>query len=87
MRGFAEWPAVVTEIERNLIAVRFFGDYTTHRTTLSYLYSFKDSHKLILTTLKRLKNPSFVKAVKEAETVLQIPAEKSIFIKYTKYNC
>lgn len=34
MRGFCEWPAIVTGFEKNLITVEFFGDHTTQKTAI-----------------------------------------------------
>lgn len=81
MRGFAEWPAVVTGIENNLIHIEFFGDHTKHKATIKSFFKFRDSHDLILANLKSKKTPLYAKSIKEAEMVLGVPPECSIFTK------
>lgn len=78
IRGYSEWPCVVTGFENALIDVRFFGDDTTFRTTKECCYEFKDCHDLILSNLKKLKKPTYKKAIEEAELVMGIPREHSI---------
>lgn len=79
MRGFSAWPSRVIEIVGDLVQVRFFGDQTTYKTTVKHLYPFHKSHAEIISNLNRLKNPLYSKSVQEAESVLKIPKEKSIF--------
>lgn len=78
MRGYCEWPASVTELQKNVVHIEFFGDHTTHKSTLGNIYKFEESHDLILANLKMKKTPQYSKAVREAESVLGIPFEKSI---------
>lgn len=81
MRGYCRWPACVTGLDKNAIFVEFFGDHTTQKTTLPNLFSFCDSFHDILYNLRRLRDPLFSKAVKEAEGSLKIPEKNSIFNK------
>lgn len=81
MRGFCPWPAYVTKLEGKSIFVEFFGDRTTQKTTITNLFSFQDSKDIILANIMRLKNPLFKKAVREAELVMGISEEYSIFVK------
>lgn len=79
IRGWCNWPAYITEIDKNVVSVEFFGDHTTHKTTIQHLFSFLDSSIDILANLTRLKDPLFSKSVKEAEGSLKIPSNQSIF--------
>lgn len=81
MRGFSAWPAMIRKVEQNSVFVEFFGDHTTQKTMLKNLYLFHESHSEIISNLKRLKNPMYSKAIREAERALQIPDELSIFTK------
>lgn len=78
IRGYCHWPAVVTGIENNLISIEFFGDKTTQKTSLTNLYSFEDSHDIILNNLRTKKTLLYSKAVCEAECVSRVPPEKSL---------
>lgn len=78
MRGFAEWPCVVTEIVGNLIKIKFFGDQTTHKTTINNFFDFKESSEVIKCNASRLKSPLYKKAVQEAEIALGIPRHLSL---------
>lgn len=78
MRGFAEWPCVVTSINGNSIHVLFYGDRTTHKTTIAHLFDFRHCIELILDNLKRLKSLLYQRSVREAEVSLGIPFELSI---------
>lgn len=78
IRGFAEWPATVTDINDNAIEVTFFGDGTTYTTSIAHLFDFKESHEIICSNLQRLKSPLYKKSVKEAELALKIPSGLSI---------
>lgn len=53
MRGFAEWPALVTGFTKNLIEIIFFGDQTTHIAAISNIFSFEESHELLIHNLKK----------------------------------
>lgn len=44
-------------------------------------YVFEESHETIIQNIKILKRPLYRKAVKEAETVLNIPPEHSVLSK------
>lgn len=81
MRGYAIWPAFVTGIVGNSVAIEFFGDHTTHKTTMKNLFHFHESYSDIVSNMNRLRTPMYIKAVREAEGVLAIPAENSIFTK------
>lgn len=80
MRGFCEWPAIVTEIKDNMIHVEFFGDYTTHKAAINgNFFKFKESYDAIKFNLLYKKKPLYSKAVAEAEISLGVPFAKSIF--------
>lgn len=79
MRGFAEWPGTITDIQNNLISIKFFGDNTTHKAAKNNFFTFEDCTDIILNHLRTKKNTLYAKSVKEAEYVLGIPHEKSIF--------
>lgn len=79
MKGYCEWPAKVTGFEKNLIKVEFFGDHTTQKTAIKNIFCFEDSCDLILSNLRMKKTPLYSKSVREAECVLGITKEKSIF--------
>lgn len=77
--GWKEWPAVVIGFEKNLIKVKFFGDNTTFKAAPKNFFSFEESHETIIENLKFYKKPLYRKAVMEAESVLNVPPELSIF--------
>lgn len=79
LRGYCEWPAIVVEFEKNSVQLEFFGDHTTCKTSLKNCYKFEDSSEIILNNLVLKKTPLYAKAIKEAEAVLNIPCERSIF--------
>lgn len=81
MRGYTEWPAIVTGFEKNLIVAKFFGndEWNEHKAAIKIFYDFGQSADFILRNLQIKKAPLFTKAVKEAEYALGIPDEKSIF--------
>lgn len=79
MRGFNEWPAIVTGFENNLIVVEFFGDHKTHKSSIKNVFKFKDCSEIILSNLKTKKSPLFAKSVQETEVWLGISDEHSIF--------
>lgn len=79
MKGFCEWPAIVTGFENNLIKIEFFGDHTTHKAAVHNFYRFEESYDLIACNLRSKKTPLYSKSIREAEKVLGIPNEKSIF--------
>lgn len=81
MRGFCEWPGIVTEIENGLITVNFFGDCTFHKATICNFYKFEESSDIILANLRKRKTPLYMKSVREAEAVLGIPLPNSITYK------
>lgn len=78
MRGFCEWPAIVTGFQKNLIVIKFFGDGTSHKAALRNFYKFEESHEAIIANLKAKKTPLYKKAILEAEYVLGIPEANSI---------
>lgn len=78
MRGWSEWPCVVTDIKENLIQVTFFGDKTTHHTNIAHLFDFKESREIIRCNLQRLKSPLYKKSIREAELALGISPELSV---------
>lgn len=78
LRGYCEWPAFVTKIDGNMIAVEFFGDHTTHKTTSKNIFNFGDGHDLMVSQLRARKSPLYKRVVEEAEGVLGVPQEFSI---------
>lgn len=78
MRGFCSWPAMVTDLKGKLVAVKFFGDNTTHKSALKHIFKFAESSEIILENLKGRKNPMYEKSIREAEAVLGITSENSI---------
>lgn len=80
MRGFCEWPAKIIRIENGAINVEFFGDHTTHVTSLKNVFEFGNIHsaELMRSNLKGRKNPLLKKAIREAEVLLGIPDHISI---------
>lgn len=81
MRGYVEWPARVIAVDGNSINVEFFGDRTTHTTTIKHTYDFHECFDIILNNLRGRKNPHYRKAIKECELVLGVSDEKSILNK------
>lgn len=79
MKGYPEWPGFVEIIDNKGIHIRFFGDNTTTHTNIKNIYKFVDSTGVILHNLRTKKKPSYAKAVKEAEMMLNISPEKSLF--------
>lgn len=80
MKGFCEWPGLVTGFDKKLVVVTFFGDKTTHKAAVHNFFSFKDSYELIAHNLRTRKTPLFAKSIKEAEIYLGIPDCNSILI-------
>lgn len=78
IKGFCEWPAIVTGIENKLISIKFFGDQTTRKISLKNVFKFEDSHETILNNLRMKKTPLYAKSVQEAEKMLGVPPEKPI---------
>lgn len=78
MRGYSEWPAIVTGISGNVIAVEFFGDHTIQNTTIKNIFPIENAAELMLSHLKTHKTPLYSKSVQEAEKALGIPQELSI---------
>lgn len=78
MRGFAEWPCIVTGMVGNLFEIKFFGDQTTHKTTINSFLDFAGAIEIVKSNLHRLKSSLYKKAVREAEIALGIPHELSI---------
>lgn len=81
MNGYCPWPARVIEVNKNQkfdIHVQFFGDNTTHKTTIIHIFSFESSVDIILGNLKGRKSPIYAKAIKEAELALGIPSKNSL---------
>lgn len=81
MRGYCEWPAKVTGFDSTLICIEFYGDHTTHKSTLCNCFKFEQSHEIIIANLKSKKTPLYKKSVLEAERELNIPPELSIINK------
>lgn len=78
MRGFCEWPGIVTGFQKNLVTIEFFGDHTSHKAAMNNFFNFEDSYDVILNNLRTKKTPSYAKSIQEAEYALGIPMEKSI---------
>lgn len=82
MRGFCEWPARVIAIEKNIVEVKFFGDYTTQKSVLGEnIFKFEDSMEIILFNLKNRQTAAYGKAIREAEILLGVPEQHSILNK------
>lgn len=79
MRGYCEWPGIVTGFERNLVVIRFFGDDTIHKAAIDNFYRFEQSYELIAFNLRMRKTPLYSKSIREAEESLGIPSQQSIF--------
>lgn len=79
LKGYPAWPCRVTDVEKNMISVEFFGDGTTTKTSIKNCFDFVDSVETCLSVLRNRKTPLYSKSLKEAESVLGIPVEKSIF--------
>lgn len=73
MRGFCAWPAKVIENENAMINVEFFGDHTTHKTSIKNIFAFAESAEALLANLKGRKEPALAKAVREVEIVHGLP--------------
>lgn len=82
IKGYCPWPALVTDIDKNMVFVEFYGDHTIQKTTIKNLYSFEDSVDLIVFNAKRLKCQLFQKAVREAEIYLGIPHRVSVLTQH-----
>lgn len=80
MRFYCEWPALIVGIDKNQINVRFFGDSTTHTTTIKNIFNFDVD--VALGNISGRKSPLYAKAVHEAELALGIPVQKSILRDY-----
>lgn len=78
MRGYCEWPALVTGFDQKLVVIKFFGDQTSHKAAIHNFFSFKYSQDLIMHYLRTKKTPAFERAVKEAEIMMGIPDFNSI---------
>lgn len=79
MSGFCEWPAIVKNVEGDIVDIQFFGDNTTHRSKFgNKFHDFKSSHDLILFHLRTQKKPLYKKSVREAEIALDIQEEYSL---------
>lgn len=78
IRGWSEWPAIVTALRNEKIHVKFFGDGKTFETKIVNVYKFADCHELILSNMKKGKMTFYKKAVSEAEVYAGIPQSQSI---------
>lgn len=78
MRGFCEWPAIITKIENKSITVEFLGNHTTTKTTSSNIYDMVESVDAVVFNIKSRKSPLYRKAVQEAERLLGIPPKNSM---------
>lgn len=78
IRGFPDWPAIVIEVvmpdKKGLprITVRFFGDKTTHTTTITNIFPFIACRDLMIAKLCGRKHPLYGKSIAEAQGVLQV---------------
>lgn len=64
--------------------MEFFGDKTTHKTSIIHLFDFKDCHGIILCNLQRLKSTLYEKSIREAEIMMGVSPELSIVNQLTK---
>lgn len=78
MRGYCEWPCLVTGFEKNPIEIEFFGDHTSHKAAISNFFSFVNNSDNIISNLKPKKNTLYRKSVIEAEMLMGVPSEESI---------
>lgn len=77
MKTYSAWPAVITSFEKTGVKVQFFGDDTTGKITYNNIGTFHDNEMLIKLNLKKKIN-GYIKAVRCAEGVLNIPPHLSI---------
>lgn len=85
IRGFPDWPAIVTEVampQKGLpkITVTFFGDKTTHTTTIMNILPFFACRDLMISKLCGRKNPLYGKSIREAQSVLQVNLIDDIYL-------
>lgn len=78
MRGFCEWPCIVTAVDGNIIEVEFFGDHTVYKAKIDHFFDIKQSSDVMLSNLRRLKSSLYRKAIAEVEIAMGIPPEVSI---------
>lgn len=83
MRGSCEWPGLVIAIDGNKITIKFFGDNSTHTTTIKNIFCFSSSVDLMVANLSGRKRPLYSKAIREAELALRIPLKNSLVGKNT----
>lgn len=81
MKGYCEWPALITGFDGKLIVIKFFGDGTTHKAAIHNFFSFEYSHQLIMHNIRTKKTPLYAKSIREAEIYLGIPESNSIVVK------
>lgn len=78
MRGFCIWPGRISAIDNNQITVEFFGDNSTHKTTIKNIFDFFKSIDFMRDNLNGRKNPLYAKSIREAEIAMGIPLNQSI---------
>lgn len=84
MKGFCEWPAIVTGVDGRMVSVEFFGDHTTHRAAINNFFKFAECGDMIRSNLVKQKKPLYHKSIREAELVLGVPQEICISNMYSK---
>lgn len=77
MRTYCAWPAQVIDVKGKRTEVYFFGTAQKGTVNTANVKLFIESHQKIRRLLPRL-NPQFIKAIREVETILEIPEENSI---------
>lgn len=86
MKGYPEWPCMVTGVDHGLVSVEFFGDHTTHRAAIHNFYNLADNIDIVLHNLKGRKNPLYSCSIREAELIMGIPDELSILNRFDQIN-
>lgn len=71
------WPARILTIRSKQVDVYFYGDGRSGPVNREEIYSFNDSHDVILDCLRR-KIPTYSKGIREVEMGLGIPAKMSL---------
>lgn len=75
MKWFPPWPAFIQSLRPSCVEVIFFGENQTGTVPYNKVGLFEKNHALIRSLLKK---SGYIKAVKSAEGVLNIPSHLSI---------
>lgn len=71
------WPAKILTIKSKFVNVYFYGDGRKGPVKREEIYSFSDSHDVILGCLRR-NIPAYLKGIRELEMISNIPPALSI---------